>query len=116
MDGLLALLGALVTLVLSIAGMNGVNSKGLESLKDGRGETIECRHPIVFVSRRVFCAGITRPFPKPWRYRPKCLLPKDASYPRRAAKTAPPRQRQMDADIASSSIGTDFDRECLNDI
>ena len=38
---LLVLLGALVTLVLSIAGMNGVYSKGLESLKDGRaGETI----------------------------------------------------------------------------
>jgi hypothetical protein len=98
MDGLLVLFGALVTLVLSIAGMNGVLFERLESLKDGRaGETIECRHPIVFVSRRVFCAGITRPFPKPWRYRPKCLLPKDASYPRRAAKTAPSRQRPLSA-------------------
>src|SRR5882724_11763887 len=104
MDGLLVLLGALVTLVLSIAGMNGVLFEGLESLKDGRaGETIECRHPVVFVSRRVFCAGITRPFPKPWRYRPKCLLPKDASYPWRAAKTAPSRQRQPSARSESPS-------------
>ena len=40
------LLGALVTLVLSIAGMNGVLFEGLERLKDGwAGETIECRHP-----------------------------------------------------------------------
>ncbi len=33
---LLVLLGALVTLVLSIAGMNGVLFEGPESLKDGR--------------------------------------------------------------------------------
>ena len=41
MEELIVVLGALVTLVLSIAGMNGVLFEGLESLKDGRaGETI----------------------------------------------------------------------------
>src|SRR5882672_12743821 len=41
---------------------NGVLFEGLESLKDGRaGETIECRHPIVFV--RVFLRQHYSTFP-----------------------------------------------------